>query len=159
MTRLAVWIGLSVFLTVQPAAAEGTQVPLIDDATVVKQCGACHLAFPPQFLPARSWLKIMSDLHDHFGEDASVPVSQAASIQAYLSGHAADTPGTVHGARYMRGIATGAAPLRITETPYWLRVHEEVSKSQFAKVKSPANCSACHAGAAQGQFTNAEEGE
>ena len=35
-----------------------------------QECGSCHFAYPPSFLPARSWEKIMKNLSDHFGENA-----------------------------------------------------------------------------------------
>lgn len=39
---------------------------LVDDKTVLAECGDCHFAFPPVLLPARSWKKLMGNLKDHF---------------------------------------------------------------------------------------------
>ena len=54
----------------------------------------------------------------------------------------------------MRGVDPATAPLRITELPRWVREHREVSQREWnsAKVKSKANCAACHTGAKQGYF-------
>jgi hypothetical protein len=159
MKRLAVLLALSLVLPALPAMAEGgAQLPPVDNAATLKECGACHMAFPPQMLPARSWQTLMGDLKSHFGEDASLADPLRADITAYLVGHAADAKGTKNGKRYLRGLAADATPLRITETPFWKRGHEEVSASQFAKpaVKSRANCVACHVNAARGDFSEPE---
>ncbi|MDP1920915.1 MAG: CxxxxCH/CxxCH domain-containing protein, partial [Myxococcales bacterium] len=34
------------------------------------ECGSCHLAFPPNLLPAPSWKSVMGGLTDHFGQNA-----------------------------------------------------------------------------------------
>jgi len=48
----------------------------------------------------------------------------------------------------------GAAPLRITELPKWVREHDEVPRSEWTRkdVGSKANCTACHIDAAKGYF-------
>jgi hypothetical protein len=82
---------------------------------------------------------------------------QHAEIEAYLIAQAGDAPNS-GGHRFVRGITPEATPLRITDTRFWKRRHGEVSPAAFtsAKVKSKANCAACHAGAAQGQFGEEE---
>lgn len=65
------WIILTVLLGgALPAWADERLPPIANDA-VKKECGACHMAFQPQFLPQRSWRLMMGDLANHFGEDAS----------------------------------------------------------------------------------------
>ena len=68
-------------------------------------------------------------------------------------------PSTRGGSHFLRGMAPGDTPLRISATPYWLNEHDEISSTTFTspKVKSPANCVACHTAAAQGQFDEPEE--
>ena len=58
----------------------------------------------------------------------------------------------------MRGIPADATPLRITDTRFWIRGHSEISAADFAnpKVKSKANCVACHRSAAAGQYGEEE---
>jgi nitrate/TMAO reductase-like tetraheme cytochrome c subunit len=65
---LALLIGIS--MAASPAFAEGDRMPPVTDATAKQECGTCHMAFQPGFLPARSWNRIMDGLADHFGEDA-----------------------------------------------------------------------------------------
>jgi Dihaem cytochrome c len=107
------------------------------------ECGGCHVAYPPQLLPARSWRVLMSDLENHFGTDASLDLQTAADIGAFLESHAG------------RDRAPTAAPvLRITETPWFLNEHDEVPARawQSAKVASRSNCTACHVKADQGSY-------
>jgi cytochrome c551/c552 len=140
-------------------ADEGTKLPPIDHAATLSECAACHMAYPPQMLPARSWQKIIDNLADHFGEDASLAEPVRTDILAYLTAHAADAPGTAQGPRFLRGLGADATPLRITQMPFWTRAHDEVSAGEFAApaVKSPANCVACHRTAAKGEFFEPED--
>ena len=139
-------------------ADEGVRVAPIDHAATVKECGGCHIAFPPQMLPSRSWTKLMSDLANHFGEDASLEQAVQDDIATYLAAHAADAPATKGGARFTKGLSADAVPLRITETPYWKREHDEIAASCFTdpKIKSQANCIACHRTADKGEFLEAD---
>lgn len=125
----------------------------IQDETVKKECGACHLAFQPQMLPKRSWEKIMTGLSDHFGEDASLDETTAQHIKTYLMDNAADS-GWWSG-KFLRGVKDDMTPLRITEMPYWVREHnEEVPNWAWSdpKVKSKVNCTACHPRAGRGNY-------
>jgi hypothetical protein len=127
--------------------------PPIKDETVKKECGDCHMAFQPQMLPQRSWVKIMDTLGDHFGEDASLDKATAEGIKNYLVENASDA-GWWSG-KFMRGVRDDWVPLRITEIPYWVREHnEEVPNYAWSdpKVKSKANCTACHPRANMGNY-------
>ncbi len=136
---------------VAPVLAEGMQVPITDDMTQT-ECSACHTAYAPVFLPARSWTAIMGDLANHFGEDASLPADKQATILAYLVANAADSD--AGSKRMLRGIKTDATPLRITELPWWKRAHDELNAKRFTsdKVKSASNCIACHTTADKGFY-------
>lgn len=132
---------------------EGLRLPASTNANFQKECSACHMAFQPQFLPARSWQAVMGDLANHFGEDASLAPDVAADITAYLVANAGDAKGARRG--WAGRIPAAETPLRITETPGWIRKHRgEVSPSAFtsARVKSKSNCVACHAGAEKGYY-------
>jgi len=125
----------------------------IQDQVVAKECGACHMAFQPQMLPKKSWDKIMDGLSNHFGEDASLDTKTVSHIKKYHMENAADS--RWWGGKFMRGLSKTSAPLRITETPYWVREHnEEVPQRAWKdpKVKSKANCLACHKQANSGDY-------
>lgn len=112
------------------------------------ECGGCHLAYPPQLLPARSWRALMSGLDKHFGTDASLDPQGMAAITAFLEQNA----GRKRPGKY----STSAEPvLRITETRWFVHEHDEVPARVWksAKVKNAANCTACHVDADKGDFS------
>jgi Dihaem cytochrome c len=111
-----------------------------------QECGACHWAFAPEFLPARSWQAITSDLSHHFGQNASLDDATTRQITRFLANHAADVPGSNH--LFMRGLSANDTPLRITDTPIWRAIHREVNPLAFTqpRIKTRANCMGCHRG-------------
>jgi len=140
------------FIMSSMAVADERYTP-IQDKTVSKECGACHMAFQPQMLPKRSWKKIMDGLSDHFGEDASLDAKTSQHIKSYMVANAAD--GNWLGGKFMRGVGDNMTPLRITETPHWVRAHgREVPSRAWknSKVKTKANCVACHRAANRGSY-------
>jgi len=73
----------------------------------------------------------------------------------YLLAHAADSPQAGReGRKFAQSIAAGQTPLRITDTPRWVRKHRKVRAERWKDptVKSKANCLACHKGAEQGVY-------
>jgi nitrate/TMAO reductase-like tetraheme cytochrome c subunit len=108
------------------------------------ECGSCHIAYPPQLLPAQAWRSMMSQLDRHFGADASLAAADRAHIAAFLERNAGS-------GRRVRGAAES---LRITESAWVLHEHDEVAPASWnhPAVKSPANCAACHTSAEQGDF-------
>lgn len=143
----------TLLLLAAPAWAGDDWMPPVRDATVRKECGACHMAFQPGFLPARSWTHMMGSLADHFGEDASLPDDKIEIIRTYLTSNAGDVVNRGRAAKYMQWVAPGGTPQRITENPDFLRKHrfpEAVWKDP--KVVTKSNCLACHGGADRGVF-------
>jgi hypothetical protein len=129
----------------------GTPAVPTPPEAVTKECGSCHMVFPPEMLPARSWTAVMDGLANHFGENATIDDAQKKAIADWLIANAGDAPGA--NSHYLRGLTQSETPLRISETPYWIREHrKEVSETDFAKpnVQSKANCVACHKDAARG---------
>jgi hypothetical protein len=156
-------IGLAIVasLAAIPAFAAGPAAATGPEAALTKECGACHMVFPPSLLPARSWVAVMSGLKEHFGENAALDAATNKQIQDLLTAGAADAAG---GNRHvMRGLSANQTPLRITELPSWIHEHGKgrVSAAALAKAKakSPSDCVACHTGAAQGRFEDEGEGE
>jgi nitrate/TMAO reductase-like tetraheme cytochrome c subunit len=114
------------------------------NATWKAECGSCHLAYPASLLPAPAWRRMMAGLDRHFGTDASIDAKSAAEIRAFLERNAAEDK--------QRGTDSGT--LRISESPWFRRKHDEVAASVWKnpKVQTAANCTACHAGAERGDF-------
>lgn len=135
-------------------AGGGHYFPPVSDPVVKEECGSCHLAFAPSMLPARSWKRMMGDLANHFGDDATVDPALAAQITDYLVSNAADTGGRRYSEKLLRGVPATHAPLRITELPRWVREHREVPAWEWKHkdVRTKANCAACHTEAGQGYY-------
>jgi nitrate/TMAO reductase-like tetraheme cytochrome c subunit len=109
-----------------------------------QECSSCHVAYPPGLLPAASWGRIMGGLSKHYGTDASLDDASTREIGAWLKAHAGS------------GRKGGEEPAqdRISKANWFVRQHDEVSANTWkrASIGSAANCSACHAGAAKGDF-------
>ncbi len=116
-------------------------MPAAKNALWQSECGSCHVAFPPRLLPAEPWRAVMSGLDKHFGTDASLEPAAAREIGAFLEKNA--------------GRTTGKPVLRITETRWFVREHDEVPERVWKnpKVKSAANCAACHIQAESGNYS------
>lgn len=122
----------------------------------VSECGSCHMAYPPALLPARSWAALMTGLSDHFGDNAELSADSAAQIRNYLVSNAADHATACRASAFARSVPGDQTPLRITDTPYFKRRHDEVPLSVVKKVPeigSFSNCQACHRGAQAGSFS------
>lgn len=133
--------------------------PMPPGPLYVKECGSCHTAYAPGLLPARSWQKLMHELDNHFGEDASLEEPERLAILRWLTDYAADGPNAnMLMRRIANSIPRGAAPQRITETPLFKHQHDEVPAHIWkrAKIGSPANCGACHPRANEGRYPERE---
>jgi len=110
----------------------------------VQECGACHSPYPPALLPKDSWQRLMGGLDKHYGTDASLDAAAQKSIGDWVLAHA----GSGKRAR------TAPPEDRITRSDWFVREHREVPAAAWkrASIKSAANCSACHEGAAQGMY-------
>ena len=141
---LALAVLAASMLAAEPSRASGPKLAPPMHAAWKAECGSCHVPYPPRLLPAESWRALMDGLDRHFGTDATLDATTAASIRAFLAANA--------GTR--RDVSPAQPRLRITETRWFVREHDEVPAAVWrsANVKSAANCGACHAGADQGRF-------
>lgn len=122
-----------------------------------EECGACHFSYQPGLLPARSWNRLMSnkELSSHFGEDIAFDDQAVVnSLTSYLIKNAADNSSFKRSKKIMRSLESIDVPLRITDTPYIIRKHREISNRLIIQkeVGSIANCGACHKNADTGSF-------
>ena len=115
-----------------------------------QECAACHVAYPPGMLPAKSWQRLMGSLNKHYGTDASMDEADVRQIGAWLQTHA----GT-----YKR-VNEEPPQDRITTSAWFLRKHNEREVPpavwKRASVGSASNCAACHTQAASGSFSERE---
>ncbi|MGZ9271936.1 MAG: diheme cytochrome c [Candidatus Binatia bacterium] len=151
MHKLSFSLGVLIAVVSMPARAQDA-FPSIVDTTVKTECGACPMVYQPQMLPRRSWQAIVNGLAQHFGEDAALTPAKTAEVLAYLVANAGDAAGGNN--RFLRDLPAAATPLRITETPRWVREHREINPEIWkrASIGSKGNCRACHQGAATGDY-------
>lgn len=120
-----------------------------------ESCGECHMAYQPGFLPARSWEKLMGSLDDHFDENAEVDANTQQQLTEYLTRNAADFSDYKRSRAMMNALSSGETPIRISETRYFIRKHDELPKRLVENnpdVKSFSRCEACHTDANKGSY-------
>jgi cytochrome b len=122
------------------------------DPIYAEECGSCHMAYPPSLAPSGRWIAILANLSDHFGEDASLKPDVVAQIRAYLTMNAAEKWDTRAAHELQR--SNPQDPLRLTATPFWLRMHRGIPESVFKSraVGAKGACEKCHSDASTGRF-------
>ena len=143
MTRPALLpVGLLLAVMLLPA---GSVLAATPQQTYTTQCGACHMAYPPTLLPARSWSAIIANLRHHFGEDASLGRRDTAAISSYLADNAADGP--LGNRRFLMGVSPDVTPMRITDMPFWRVIHARLLRPGIGTgpgIRKAAACNLCH---------------
>lgn len=149
-TCLGLGLGLGLSLCLAILCPQSVQADALrsagHNATWQKECGACHVAYPPHLLPAASWRETMGSLERHFGTDASLEPAQAKEVLDFLTAHAGRRPAVGK---------DGKPLLRLTETAWFRHEHDEVPARLWkdSRVKHPSNCAACHRDAESGDFS------
>jgi hypothetical protein len=135
--------------------AEPRKFPPVTDAAYLKECGSCHMAFPPQLLPARSWQRVMGSLEAHFGDSAKLDSSTHSKIGDYLSSNSADKARNAESMAIMASMRGGETPERISKVPYIEGLHAAVLDPRWngtPRPKTLAECPVCHYRADTGDF-------
>lgn len=116
-------------------------------------CGECHFAYQPGLMPSDSWSALMNNLDDHFGESIELDEDSIKKIADYLNANSAEKTSTKIGTKIIRSIKS-TPPMRITEIPYILHKHHEISPDVFNResIGSFSNCTACHTSAEDGIY-------
>jgi len=130
--------------------------PVMNDS-YKEECGACHFAYQPGLLPARSWEKLFTgkSLENHFGENAELDEDARKSLLTYAVENAADNSSHKRSKKMNKSINSSDTPLRITDVQYFKKEHREIPKRLIddnEKVKSLSYCDACHQQATKGVF-------
>lgn len=135
-----------------PETPAGTRADA--DPTWTSECGDCHLAYPPELLPARSWSRMIDGSDDHFGEDLALAPETRAALRDWMAPRAAEADANEHAWRIHRSVPADEAPLRITALDWWTQAHAAVPDAAFddPDVRSRGRCQACHPDAASGAF-------
>lgn len=142
MKRLSLSLLLAIAL---PAFADRMPLPADTPASFKAECGSCHMAYQPGLLSAGDWQRIMAGLDEHFGTDATVDAPARQEIGRFLESHAGNAG----------KLGKAGEPPRISQTARFIRKHREVPAKYWKdpRVKSAANCEACHKGAAAGRYS------
>jgi len=141
------------------AQASSEQMPSVDNQLYKEECSACHMAYQPGFLPARSWEKLMSSLDDHFGENAELDDDARKTITGYLTNNAADHSSAKLAKKFLKRISNDDMPLRISKLNYFIKEHDEIKPHMVTdnpKVKSFSRCETCHRQADEGSYAEKE---
>ena len=136
---------LLTLLALAPTArADGPLMPLRVPSAYTQECGACHTAYPPALLPARSWKRVMGGLEQHYGSDATLDPKTLQQLDGWLQQHAGTS----------RRAAEEPPQDRITRSAWFEREHRKIDAAvwKLPSVKSAAQCAACHGDADQGRF-------
>ena len=135
-TVLIISLGMSV-------AFAGSVAPA-DNAQYQKECASCHFGYQPALLNKASWEKVMGNLSDHFGTDASLGKVESAQILSYLVNNAGSGK-----------ITANNTSMQITKSPYFIKEHRKISAKLIdqKEVGSLANCLACHTTADKGNYS------
>jgi len=124
-----------------------------------EECGSCHFAFQPGLLPEKSWRKMMTGLEDHFGDNAELGAEANKKILDYLLANSADKSNYKRSKRIMGSLRQGEIPLRISDTLYFQRKHDEIPRRYVVgnkEVGSYSKCEACHTRAEAGSYNEHE---
>jgi len=126
--------------------------PVINQ-TYREACGECHFTYQPELLPSASWLKILNQLDDHFGEELEIDPDTIKTISEYLETNGAENSLSKLSKKIMRSLGN-RVPIRITDIPCIRREHHELDPAVFKleSIGSMANCAACHTTAEKGIF-------
>ena len=132
---------------------DGSYLKPVNNPTYKEECGACHFAYQPELLPEASWMKILTNLDDHFGESIELDDDSRKAISDYLKSNSAEYSSAKRAVKIMRSLRNHV-PMRITDTPYIREKHHEISPNVFKResIGSLSNCSACHTTAENGIY-------
>lgn len=151
-----------------PAAYEKGGFAPVTDAKYQSECGACHFAYLPGMLPARSWDDLLKKSNEHFGETLSLDPETLRHIREFLIPNAADRSDFTGSKQFLNRVSDELTPLRITSMPMFKSYHFSVlfrmqlapglSSRNFspAAVRALLNCNTCHERAAAGSFAPRE---
>jgi mono/diheme cytochrome c family protein len=177
-TKCAVGAVLLLLLTGSVEAAHGYYDPSVyekggfapaSDAKYQSECGACHFAYLPGLLPARSWEALLKKPDEHFGEALSLDPETLRHIREYVTANAGDRSDFTGPKQFLHRLPDESTPLRITSLRMFKHYHSSVlfkmglaSGLNNVRELSPQarkamlNCSSCHEKAAGGSFAQRE---
>lgn len=132
---------------------DGSYLKPANNPTYEAECGECHFLYQPELLPSASWMKILDQLDDHFGEEIEIDPDSKKIISDYLTSNGAENSSAKRAVKIMRSLGNHV-PMRITDTPYIREKHHELNPEVLKResIGSLSNCIACHTTAEKGIY-------
>ena len=127
----------------------------IMDETYKRECGSCHIAYPPMLLPIKSWQHLMSSLDSHFGDNAELESKTSSHILTYLNQNSLESDTGLVVSHWQKVILEDP-PMRITELNVFKVDHKEPYRLLGDSAEEPgffAPCGDCHKEAELGIFS------
>jgi len=130
-----------------------SSIKTVKNTVYLDTCGECHFAYQPDLMPAASWTALLKSLDDHFGESIELDDDSLRTITDYLNANSVEKSRTKRGTKIIKSLKN-KVPTRITEIPYILHEHHEISSNVFGResIGSFSNCVACHTTAEEGIY-------
>jgi hypothetical protein len=121
----------------------------VKDDILIRGCDECHFVYQAELLPERSWEKMFveSELNDHFGKKVVLTEQLRERFLDYYLNNASDSKNGKARKKIDNSIPMDRTLLRISQVPYIKSKHKDLPEEMFLKndkVKSYANCTACH---------------
>ncbi len=131
----------------------GSYLKPVNNPTYEAECGECHFLYQPELLPSASWIKILDQLDDHFGEEMELDPDSKKIISDYLKSNSAENSSAKRAVKIMRSLGNHV-PMRITDIPYVREKHHELNPEVLKResIGSLSNCIACHTTAGKGIY-------
>ena len=127
----------------------------VNNQLYIKECGSCHFPYQAGLLPSNAWNKMMGNLDNHFGDDASLSAENFQTLSKYLNDNSAEkNMNYKRSNRIVSSIPVGQIPDSISTTPYMIKKHKDIRKDLITQkeVKGLFNCIACHKTADKGMY-------
>jgi mono/diheme cytochrome c family protein len=143
---LAILFAASLGGTVAKAAGSQDLLPPTISEKYRTECASCHLAYPPALLPLASWRRLLSNLENHYGTDASLEPAEVLELSRWLEPLAGS----------YKKVREEPAEDRITRAAWFVREHRKIDAEVWLRpsVKSASNCAACHTTADEGNYND-----
>ena len=128
----------------------------VDNEVYKNECSACHFDYQAGLLPSKSWKKIMQNLENHFGTDASLEKEDFQTISEYLEKNSAQNAMNYkRSRRIVNSIASNETPESITKVRYIIKKHNKIRPTLITQkeVIGLFNCTACHTTAQKGIYS------
>jgi hypothetical protein len=160
-TLLAGFAALTVYVSPYAGAADSLRRDVGPNTSPAyeKECGSCHFAYQPAWLPERSWRAIMGSLDRHFDSKVAIPDRTRDGLLAHLVANSADRLKSLRSVQVLASIREADTPRAVTQVPYVSGIHGGFLDPAFRgqpRVESLVNCNACHARAASGAYSSVQ---